>query len=208
MSGQLNNFLSGFPGHPESPFYCRALAYMPGTKRLQLPAMTGTVIAAPLSAAVAAEADSKFAVLDPNGDLTDQLAFAISLGYRYVEIGAPVAYRLGQFMEFLTHTHGLGIGVIARNAALYAPYQYLSHPNVFGCVVERAAGSPLEYDRLRREVRKDGLMPVWFVYDGSEGADGTAEEIRLHNLKGMGVSFAAGLSARYDDSHSVLTPFP
>lgn len=204
---QLNNFLSGFPGHPISPFYGARLEYLPGlpTYRVPLRALQHVIGSPP---GVNIVGDRKFMVLNPDGDIPGQLEQAISFGFRHVEIGPTGRLRLGEFMELLTHTHGLGLGVIARNALRSTgSFQYLSHPNVFGCVVERECGSPTEYDNLRRDIRKDGLLPVWFVFDGADGADGCAEEIRLRDLKGMGVTFAAGLSpVKYDDSHSVLTP--
>jgi hypothetical protein len=204
---QLNNFLSGFSGHPASPFYGSPLDYLPGVpdSRAPISAMRNTCAVRPHVNVVG---DRKFAVIDPEGDITGQIGRAIMSGFKFVEIGQPGSMRLGTFMELLTHTHGLGVGVIARNAARSSgPYQYLSHPNVFGCVVEREQGSPQEYARLRRDARKDGLLPVWFVFDGADGADGCADEIRLYDLKGMGVSYGAGLSpTKYDDSHPVLNP--
>lgn len=203
---QSNNFFAAFPPFPVSPFYGRALAYIPGlNERVRIPA--NTVLG---TRGGEGPKDSVFMVLDPENDVPDQLANAVEHGYQFVELAMPSGYRLGGFMELLTHMHGLGVGAVARNAARSAgPYQYLAHPNVFGCVVERQHGSPLEYAKLRHDVRKDGLMPVWFVFDGADGADGAAEEIRLHDLKGMGVTFSSGLTCvRYDDSHSVLTPLP
>lgn len=184
---QANNFFAAFPGHPASPFYGRALAYTGG---------------------VGVVGDGRFMVLDPDKDIPDQIARALAENYQMVELGTPSNASLGEFMMMLTHMHGIGLGVIAKNPIWSrGPKQYMGHPNVFGCVVERDKGSPLEHDRMRREVRKDGLLPVWFVFDGALGVDQCADEISLHDLKGMGVSFAAGLSGeKYDDTHAVLNP--
>lgn len=218
MSGQYANFLAAFPGHPQSAFYGRPLTYIPGVDhlsardRMRVPVTPGSVVGAPLNVEISVGVNvndgDTFAVLDPERDIPTQYERALSFGFKFVEVGMPSAFRLGEFMELLTHTHGTGLGVIAKNALRTSgPFQYLSHPNVFGCVVERNSGTPREYDRLRRDTRRDGLMPVWFVFDGADGADVAAEEIRLYDLKGMGVSFGAGLTAfRYDDSHAVLKP--
>lgn len=201
---QANNFFRAFPGHPRSTFYGRALAYLPAaTPGFRVPA--NTVLA---TSGGEGPKDNVFLVLDPDGDIPDQLGYALAQGYHMVELGVPGTATLGEFMMMLTHIHGVGLGVIAKNAMWSAgPKQYMGHPNVFGCVVERGKGSPLDHDRMRREVRKDGLMPVWFVFDGALGADECADEIRTHDLKGMGVTFGAGLSAaKYDDTHTVLNP--
>lgn len=204
---QLENLLAAFPGPPPSPLYGTPLEYLPGIAPGYAPisAMHHT-IAVPVG--VKLVGDRKFAVLDPNADIPDQLARVLADDFKFVELGMPGTMRLGEFMMLLTHIHGLGLGVIARNAIHSpGPFQYLSHPNVFGCVVERGKGGPLDYDCVRRDARRDGLMPIWFVLDGAANADQYADEIRVHNLKGIGVSYAAGLSgSKYDDSHSVLTP--
>ncbi len=203
---QAENFFAAFPGHPRSALYGAPLEYLPGIAPGYAP-ISAMHHAIGVPVGVKLVGDRKFAVLDPNKDIPDQLAQALADGFALVELGVPGNARLGDFMMMLTHIHGLGLGVIARNALTsVGAFQYLVHPNVFGCVVERGAGEPTPYDYMRRQARKDGLMPVWFVFDGPSGADQCADEISKYDLKGMGVSFGAGLHGRYDDSHSVLTP--
>lgn len=203
---QSANFFAAFPGRPQSPMYGKALYYTPITSAC-VQWKPGQVVYG-LSVNQPLGTDMQFAYIDPNGDIPGQLARAGAAGFKVVELGAPNHMGLGDFMMLLTHVHGLGLGVIAKNAAAYAgSFQYLTHPNVLGCVVERGNGEPRRYDALRRDVGRDGLIPIWFVFDGASNADQCADEIRLFDLKGMGVSYAAGLSGTpYEDSHPVLNP--
>lgn len=152
--------------------------------------------------------------IDPDGpgwtkNLTAQFVRAAGNGYRFAELDNPDAYSVGVVQKVITMAHGYGLGVIAKNSKLVegGALQILSHQNVAGLIVERDCGDPAYYNALRTQARKDGLLPVWFVFDGRDGSDECAAAIRAHGFKGMGVSYSTGREKNgYNDSHTVLTP--
>lgn len=151
--------------------------------------------------------------IDPNGpgwemNLVAQFNRAVALGFHYIELDNPDAYNYGAVAEAVTKAHSFGLAVIAKNPKITSgALAFMSHPNVAGVVVERGCGSPSDYASLRAQARRDGLLPVWFVFDGPTGAQQCAEQIQHGGYKGMGVTYSTGRGERgYNDSHSVLTP--
>lgn len=202
----LKNILAAFPGHPRSPFYGKPLIYMPGSAAIIR--RPGAVRAVASGCGAIGGPDDTFMVCDPNGPIATQIIRAAALGYGLVELGFPDHMGLGEFMELLTQAHGVGIGVIAKNPSHSpGPFQFVSHPNVFGIVAERGIGDVASLVELRHHSRKDGLMPIWFVYDGPAGVSELADHIRRAAYTGIGVSFGSGLGrTKYDDSIAVLDP--
>src|SRR5262245_54641426 len=87
-------------------------------------------------------------------------------GFRYVELDNPDAYPLAAVMRATALAESYGLGVIAKNAALVkGGLQWLRHPNVYGVIVEKGAGSPEEYALMRPSPD----FPVWFVSFGTNG---------------------------------------
>lgn len=154
--------------------------------------------------------------IDPAGpgwlkNLTAQFMSAAAKGYQFFELDNPDAYGLGDVQKAITMAHSYGLGIIAKNPKLVAngagALPILSHPNVFGAIVERGAGDPAYYDDMRRRARKDGKLPVWFVFDGRDGSDACAAAVKVGKFKGMGVSYSTGRETNgYNDSHTVLLP--
>lgn len=114
----------------------------------------------------------------------------------------PLTWSAGEAMEFFTQAHVVGLGVIVRNPMLYtAPRHVMSHPNVMGVVVERGCGTPAEHEGIRQIVHREKLLPVWFVYDGLDGAEQCADSVRRLGTYGMSV-----YTVVLGKLHTVLTP--
>lgn len=151
--------------------------------------------------------------IDPRGpgwvkNIDSQFVLARDRRFKYVELDNPDAYSIGTVMEVVTLAHSYGLGVIAKNPVLTkGALQFMAHGNVFGVIVERDAGTPAAYDDLRKRARKDGKLPVWFVFDGKDGAAECAAAIRAGGFKGMGVTYSTGRERNgYNDCHTVLLP--
>jgi hypothetical protein len=154
--------------------------------------------------------------IDPAGqgwlkNLTAQFAKAKAENYQFVELDNPDAYSIEDVLGAIKVAADYRLAVIAKNPQLVdgGAVQYVSHPNVWGMIVERGAGRPDEMDALRKSANKGGIIPVWFVFDGSSGANQCAEQIRQGNFKGMSVTYSTGREKNgYNDSTSVLSPTP
>lgn len=153
--------------------------------------------------------------IDPAGpgwdrNLTEQFAHAAGMGFKFAELDNPDAYSIGVVQSAVTKAHEYGLGIIAKNPKLVTngALQFIAHPNVFGVIVERGAGMPAEYNAWRLQARKDGLLPVWFVFDGHDGdSQQCASQILAGGFKGMGVTYSTGREKNgYNDSHTVLLP--
>lgn len=153
--------------------------------------------------------------IDPAGpgwsiNLTDQFTRVAALSYKFAELDNPDAYSIGVVQAAVTRAHSFGLGIIAKNPKLVAngALPFIAHPNVFGVIVERGAGMPAEYAAWRTQARKDGLLPVWFVFDGHDGdSQQCAMQIQAGGFKGMGVTYSTGREKNgYNDSHTVLLP--
>lgn len=146
-------------------------------------------------------------VLPPAHDekaLTDALEFAKSKGLTLAELGlGALVWNLGSIAEATTIAHSFGIGIIARNPMLTSgPQQIMAHNNTIGVIVERACGTPAGHAELRERAHRTKLLPVWFVYDGPEGAQQCAEQIQHGHFVGMSVYYRAAGALQ-----TVLTPY-
>lgn len=152
--------------------------------------------------------------LDPAGsgfdkNITAQFERARGMSYKFAELDNPDAYSIGVVQEVVTKAHSYGLGIIAKNPALTnGALQFIAHPNVFGVIVERGAGMPAQYNAWRLQAHKDGLLPIWFVFDGHDGdSQQCAGQIQAGGFKGMGVTYSTGREKNgYNDSHTVLLP--
>ena len=129
-------------------------------------------------------------------------------GFEYVELDNPDAYSIGDVLGAIELARGYGLKVIAKNPFLMGrgnALSYVADRNVFGVIVERGAGIPLDYHTLRIRVGKPQL-PVWFVSFGRglKWARSCAEQIRGKRLRGMGVTYAS--KGQYENSLDVLRP--
>lgn len=211
----FNNWLSAFDKREPSPLYGKPLIYLTGAKDTPR-AIPGNVVEGPAHNRTMADGDDKIAYCnlfhDPdtdwNASIIGQLTRVAGLSFKFAELDNADAYSIGDVQKMTTLAHSYGLGVIAKNPVLTnGPLQFIAHPNVFGVIVERGAGAPATYDYLRSRARKDGLIPVWFVFDGPDGAQQCADQITLGGFKGMGVTYSTdnGVNA-YIDSHTVLLP--
>lgn len=120
---------------------------------------------------------------------TAQFVDAVAVGCNYAIINAA-STTLGALMETITVAHGYGLAVIVKNPMLCAgPLQAMSHSNTAGILVEYGSGMPAQHDAIRRSARKDGLLPMWFVFDPNQEFTATvaADEISRGGLTGMEV---------------------
>lgn len=134
----------------------------------------------------------------------DSIARAQATGFSLGEMDGvhPLTWGLGETMEFFTQAFCHGLGVIVRNPMLYkAPRSVMSHPNVVGAIVERGAGNPADHLTVRDIVHREGLLPVWFVFDGLDGAEQCADQVRRAGTRGMSV-----YTVVRGKIHTVLTP--
>lgn len=151
--------------------------------------------------------------IDPGGpgwtkNIGAQFNWAVARGFRFVELDNADAYPIGVIQSVVTLAHSYGFAVIAKNPILTnGALQFISHSNVAGVIVERGAGGPAEYDSLRRQARKEGVLPIWFVFDGRTGADDCVAEIRAYGFTGMGVTYSTGQGDDgYNNSQNLFLP--
>lgn len=222
----MDNLLAAFKAKPPSPLYGKALVYLRGSSASTFRAIPGSAVAPPQNKNVIGTAD-KIASVNLSGEdgaggtdpaapgwsrnLTAQFVRAAADGYYFAELDNAGAYSVGTVQGVITMAHGYGISIVAKNPKLVGgsaggALQIVSHQNVAGIVVERGAGMPAEYAAWRTQARKDGLLPIWFVFAGPEGAQQCAAQIQFGEYKGMGVSYSSDKNS-YADSHTVLTPY-
>jgi len=153
--------------------------------------------------------------IDPRGagwmrNLSEQFRRRQKSGFRYVELDNPDAYHTADVNMAVSTASEYGLMVLAKNPHICEPdpASYLEHHNVYGAIVERDAGDPIEMDILRRRANKP-YLPVWFIFFGSKGkaaAKKTAETIKHHGYRNMGVTFSD--KGEYGSSQEILAPVP
>jgi len=135
--------------------------------------------------------------IDPNGpgwekNLREQFERRRKQGFEYVELDNPDAYEIKDVIGAIELAASYGLKVIAKNPGLLekGASKFVSHPNVYGIIVERDAGSPDDMDALRRKAGKPNI-PVWFVSfgDGRGWADDTATAAA--QFPSMGVTYSS-----------------
>lgn len=151
-------------------------------------------------------------VPDANGpgfiaNINEQLTRRKNSGFRFIEWDNPDAYAVADVVRAVAMAESQGLGVVAKNPGLMQsdPTPYVAHPNVYGIIVEKDAGTPTEMDVLRRKAGKPNL-PVWFVSfeDGRDWATRTAQAITSSRFVNMGVTYSR--EGEYENSEDVLAP--
>lgn len=206
-----------------TPFFGRPLVYVTGAPNpVKHP---GAVVIGPKGLDVIGERTFKVAHCDllcsrvPGGpeawleNLCVQFDHARGLGYDYVELKNSDHFGIDDVVKAINVAADYRLKVIAKNPARVGPREsnaaitYVAHPNVFGMIVERNAGSPEQMNVLRAKAGKGGAIPVWFIFDGSLGANQCAQQILAGKFRGMGVTYSAKPGA-YENSVALLTPLP
>lgn len=146
--------------------------------------------------------------IDPAGpgwthNLQDQYERATAQKFEYIELDNADAYHIANVLGAVEAAQGRGLKVIAKNPLLLegAATAYLAHPNVFGVIVERGAGGPIDTDALRKKAGKPNL-PVWFVAfgDGRTWAGNVANAARP--FRNMSVTYSS--ACEYGNSIDLL----
>lgn len=147
--------------------------------------------------------------IDPSGpgwekNLREQFERRRKQGFEYIELDNPDAYSAGDVIDAIELAGEYGLKVIAKNPGLIdEPLAYVQHPNVYGIIVERNAGTPEDMDALRRKAGKPD-MPVWFVSfgKGRKWAERMAESAK--DYAGMGVTYSS--KGEYGNVVDILSP--
>jgi hypothetical protein len=148
--------------------------------------------------------------IDPKGpgwkkNLTDQFTRAKSQGFVYIELDNPDSYSIEPVLDAISLAQSYGLKVIAKNPGLMDDdaQRYVAHPNVFGVIVEKDAGTPQEMDALRRKAGKPTL-PVWFVYFGKGKAQAETHAAAAKSYRNMGVTYST--VGEYKNATDLLRP--
>lgn len=161
-----------------------------------------------LNNSTAAKQDNK-GQIDPTGagwemNLREQFERRRNAGFEYIELDNPDAYKIKDVIGAIELAATYNLKVIAKNPGITDdPVRYVSHPNVYGIVVEKGAGGATEMERLRQRAGKPDL-PVWFVAFGTgrSWANGVANNAKsYHN---MGVTYST--AGEYGNAIDVLNP--
>lgn len=150
--------------------------------------------------------------IDPRGpgwnkNLTEQFWKRRHQGFNYIELDNPDAYSFIPVESVINIAADYGLKVIAKNPGLfereYDQRAFVRHPNIYGIICEKGAGSARSMDDLRRNAGKTEL-PVWFVAfgDGRIWANKVAKTAK--NYHNMGVTYSA--HGEYTDSIDILKP--
>ena len=148
--------------------------------------------------------------IDPRGsgwekNLREQFERRRKQGFAYIELDNPDAYSAKDVIGAIELAASYGLKVIAKNPLLLrgGAVAYLAHPNVYGVIVERGAGSPDEMEALRRKAGKPTL-PVWFVAFGrGRGWAGSVASAAKH-YHNMGVTYSS--AGEYGNAIDILPP--
>lgn len=149
-------------------------------------------------------------VIDPRGpgwlkNLNWQFSRWKKLGVLYVELDNADAYSIAAIVVAIDTAQLYGLKVIAKNPGNVkrGALEHVSHPNIYGMIVEKGAGSPREMNDLRRDANKPDL-PIWFVAfgKGKAWANDTAKHAR--NYHNMGVTYCD--DGEYETARDILIP--
>lgn len=144
--------------------------------------------------------------IDPRGigwlkNLSYQFKKRAHQDFKYIEIDNPDAYAIEDVIRAIEMAAAHELKVIAKNPGLmgHGAVPYLRHPNVYGAIVERDAGTPVLMNSWRSLVGKPD-MPVWFVAfgGGKPWATRVATAIRQNAYREMRVSYSQ--RGEYEDS--------
>jgi hypothetical protein len=137
-----------------------------------------------------------------------QFQLARSQGHKYVELDNPddEHFSIDDIIRGVELAAQFGLGVIAKNPGLLPDcIKYVVHPNIFGSIVEKGAGSPADMHALRVKSGKPTL-PVWFVFFGRAKpiAQECVRAIEAGDYRNMGVTYSS--AGEYGSSTDVLLP--
>jgi hypothetical protein len=147
--------------------------------------------------------------IDPHGpgwekNLREQYERRRNAGFKYIELDNPDAYKIKDVIGAIELAATYNLKVIAKNPGITDdPVRYVSHPNVYGIIVEKGAGNAGEMDTLRRKAGKPDL-PVWFVSFGSGRGWGQSVANSAKSYRNMGVTHSS--AGEYGNSIDLLTP--
>ncbi len=149
--------------------------------------------------------------IDPSGpgwhkNLKEQFNRRKLQGFKYVELDNPDAYDWIDVKRAIDLAQSMGLMVISKNPQLLdEAKEFIGHPNVYGCIVERNAGDATTMNKLRAEAGKPDL-PVWFVSFGSgrQWSNKQAETIKTHQFVNMGVTHSS--RGEYQSSEDLFVP--
>ncbi len=148
--------------------------------------------------------------IDPRGpgwekNLREQFEQRRKQGFAYIELDNPDAYSVKDVIGAIELAGSYGLKVIAKNPLLLrgGAVSYVGHPNVYGVIVERGAGSARDMEALRRKAGKPTL-PVWFVAFGrGRGWAGSVAKAAKH-YHNMGVTYSS--AGEYGNAIDILPP--
>lgn len=152
--------------------------------------------------------------IDPKGpgwnkNLTEQFQRRHNQGIAYIELDNPDAYDIKDVLGAIELASKFSLNVIAKNPILMgqkSSLAYVTHPNIYGAIVEKGAGNAVDMDALRRNASKPDL-PVWFVAFGPGGslwANQMAVLIKDHDYHNMGVTYSP--KGEYTTAEHILRP--
>jgi hypothetical protein len=147
--------------------------------------------------------------VDPKGagwekNLREQFERRRKAGFGYIELDNPDAYTIKDVIGAIELAATYDLKVIAKNPGITDdPVRYVSHPNVYGIIVEKGAGGATDMEKLRRRAGKPDL-PVWFVAFGSGKGWANSVASSAKNYRNMGVTYSS--AGEYGNALDVLQP--
>lgn len=148
--------------------------------------------------------------IDPRGkgwekNLREQFERRKRQGFEHIELDNPDAYMVADVIGAVELAGTYGLKVIAKNPGLFehGAQPYVGHPNIFGIIVEKDAGTPAVMDELRQAVGKPDL-PVWFVSFGRGKLWANLIAVDARKFKNMGVTYST--QGEYGNSIDILLP--
>ena len=147
--------------------------------------------------------------VDPKGagwekNLREQYERRRKAGFEYIELDNPDAYNIKDVISAIELAATYDLKVIAKNPGITDdPVRYVSHPNVYGIIVEKGAGGATDMEKLRRRAGKPDL-PVWFVAFGSGKGWANSVASSAKNYRNMGVTYSS--AGEYGNALDVLQP--
>jgi hypothetical protein len=147
--------------------------------------------------------------VDPKGpgwekNLREQYERRSKAGFEYVELDNPDAYKIKDVIGAIELAATYNLKVIAKNPGITDdPVSYVSHPNVYGIIVEKGAGGAADMERLRKKAGKPDL-PVWFVAFGSGRGWAGSVANSAKSYRNMGVTYSS--AGEYGNAIDILQP--
>lgn len=147
--------------------------------------------------------------VDPKGagwekNLREQFERRRKAGFEYIELDNPDAYKMKDVIGAVELAATYDLKVIAKNPGITDDaVRYVSHPNVYGIIVEKGAGGATDMEALRKKAGKPDL-PVWFVSFGSGKGWANSVASSAKHYRNMGVTYSS--AGEYGNALDVLQP--